>query len=318
MAELDLDGMLTKARLKADLLGVSECVQLGRFELVRSCGRGEQGTVYEAIDPLHGDRVALKHLHGVLASESVSLRDEFRALSGISHPNMAGLYELFCVDGWWFYTMELVCGMDFLSYVLGAGTRAAGHTCPDPSRIRAALMQLLDGVSALHAAGKVHRDLKPSNVLVEATGRVVIVDYGLVVDARSARSTRASKTPTHPHSKVAQGTAAYMAPEQRAGRAAKASADLYAVGIILREALAGGRAGSRKTSIALESQYDRVNCQGCRAAGPELAELRELCRGLIARDPARRPNADEALRRLGGRSTRWGVARYRARPSHDS
>ena len=115
--ELNLDAALLKARVKAKLLGDQEPVRLGRFELLRRCGQGGEGVVYEAYDAARGSRVALKHLHHASAAAGGSLRKEFRALAGIVHPNLVALYELFCADESWFYTMELLSGVDFVTHV---------------------------------------------------------------------------------------------------------------------------------------------------------------------------------------------------------
>jgi serine/threonine protein kinase len=101
----------------------------------------------------------------------------------------------------------------------------------DDTRLREATLQLVDGLCAIHCAGKVHRDVKPSNVLVDRSGRVVLVDFGLVKDV----STYTGRASEH---EVA-GTFAYMAPELLLGYAASAAADWYSVGVMLLEALTG-------------------------------------------------------------------------------
>ena len=100
----------------------------------------------------------------------LGFKREFRALADISHPNLITLYELISDEEQCFFTMELVDGLNFREYVQG------------PDQLRTALPQLVQGLAALHAAGKLHRDLKPSNVLVTKEGRVVILDFGLVTE----------------------------------------------------------------------------------------------------------------------------------------
>ena len=101
-------------------------------------------------------------------------------------------------------TMELLEGADFVSFVEGAGRPIAWGTLRE-ARLRDGLRQLLEGLAFLHAAGKVHRDVKPSNVMVTGEGRVVLLDFGLVIEARDA-------PPAQPSALL--GTPAYMAPEQ--------------------------------------------------------------------------------------------------------
>ncbi len=164
----------------------------------------------------------------------------------------------------------------------GAGTAVELRV----DRLRAALTQLVHGLCALHDAGKVHRDVKPANILVEPSGRLVLVDFGLTVDADGPR---ADSRPA--------GTRAYMAPEQAAGHAVGPAADWYGVGVLLYQALTGrlpfrgGDAARRKAAGAAEP---------VRAQNPSAPDdLVDLCEELLDVDPSRRPTGREVLKRLG-------------------
>src|ERR1700690_3565070 len=180
-----------------------------RYALHRRLGSGSFGEVYEVYDRKRSSRIALKVLKDT--STLLQFKDEFRGLSDIQHPNLVQLHELASDGGQWFFTMELVDGVSFRDYVSGAdasqsstsndlpaadlatasllhdiGTESPAGGPPafirrrgifDEKRLRAALLQLAEGVAALHGAGKLHRDLKPSNVLVTAGGRVVLLDF---------------------------------------------------------------------------------------------------------------------------------------------
>lgn len=166
-----------------------------RFELLGRLGQGGMGTVYEARDRERGIHVALKVLSAsaMNAERLLLFKKEFRALQDLQHPNLVQLGELFEEDGQWFFTMELVEGVDFLTYVrppaassveselptseldpstMGGSTLETPSTAApaatsarhDEARLRSALIQLTHALSALHRAKKVHRDLKPSKM----------------------------------------------------------------------------------------------------------------------------------------------------------
>ncbi len=222
-----------------------------RFLIQNRLGVGGFGTVYRTFDRERGTMVALKTLHHLDAQALLGFKREFRALADISHPNLITLYELISDDQQCFFTMELVEGVNFREYA------------QVPDGLRNAVQQLVHGVSALHAAGKLHRDLKPSNVLVTGQGRLVILDFGLVTDTIMDASERDPIV----------GTPAYMSPEQRAGLALSEASDWYSVGIMLDEVL-----------------------RGCPSA-PQY--LRELCVDLLQQDPRARPSGQQIHVRLG-------------------
>ena len=180
-----------------------------RFRIVRRLGSGGMGVVYEAVDRNRDETVALKTLRSWDPAGIYRLKKEFRSLAEVAHRNLVTLYELIAHEQSWFYTMELIEGVTFLDYTRGGAS--------DLADLRAALPQIVEGVMAIHGAGKLHRDLKPSNVLVTRAGRVVILDFGIA--AELATSTGAFQSVEE----GVVGTVAYMAPEQVRGSALPAS-----------------------------------------------------------------------------------------------
>ncbi|HET7451225.1 MAG TPA: serine/threonine-protein kinase, partial [Thermoanaerobaculia bacterium] len=295
----------------------------GRFEIVRRIGAGGMGVVYEAIDNERSARVAVKTLPHADAEALLRFKQEFRNLTDVTHPNLAALYELFSSGGEWFFSMELVEGTDFLTAI---GRRDAGELettdriaspeeisrtpteafSPDvfgrgaASRkgsplppgmvpaLRDALRQLVEGLTALHDAGKIHRDIKPSNVLVAGDGRVVILDFGLTSGLRDELERPESRG-------LISGTAAYMAPEQSAGRPLTAACDWYAVGVMLYEALTGKLPvdGSVREILLAKQLAEPGPPSSVVSDVPE--DLDELCGRLLRLDPADRPDGRAIL-----------------------
>jgi eukaryotic-like serine/threonine-protein kinase len=147
-------------------------------------------------------------------------------------------------------------------------------------------------MSAIHRLGKLHRDIKPSNILVEESGRVVVLDYGLVTDVRAAAGDRT-------HDTAAVGTPAYMSPEQALDEPLGPTSDWYSVGCILYEALAGVRP-FEGAPLALMRRCVGEEPAPPRAHDPDVdPALEALCLALLHRDPARRAGAREVMEALG-------------------
>ena len=253
--------------------------RLGEYLLLRELGRGGMGVVYEACHLRHGNRVALKVLPLVDGATLHRFKREFRALADANHPNLVGLHTLESDGCHWFFTMDLVDGEDFLSHV-----RPGGEL--DEVRLRSDLAQLAAGAMALHGLGIVHRDLKPSNVLVARDGRVVLLDFGLVLELQRDSITDAGQV---------AGTPRYMAPEQAEGQEVSAASDWYAVGTMLYEALLGAPpyAGRPLQVLRDKQRQDPPPIPG-ESGLP--ADLTVLCMRLLAREPGDRPDAFEVAK----------------------
>jgi serine/threonine-protein kinase len=199
----------------------------GRYEILGLVGSGGMGTVYRARDKELDEIVALKVLRRELVEAPGMLarfRQEAKLARRVTHPNVARTYDIGEHEGEKFLTMEFVDGTSLGAVLAEQGKLPLGRAVEIGSAICAAL-------AAAHAAGVLHRDLKPDNVLLAKDGRVVINDFGIA----RAFGQGAPHTLGHPI-----GTPAYMAPEQVEGRAdLDARADVYALGAVLYEMLAG-------------------------------------------------------------------------------
>lgn len=269
-----------------------------RFELLQCLGRGRYGDVYRATDHTDGRSVAIKTLRLLSGDALLRFKHEFRSLQGIVDPHLVRLGELFEDGGRWFYTMELIEGEDLLTYV-----RPTGDV--HMPRLHDCLAQLVFGLDALHRSDRVHRDVKPSNVLVSIEGRVVLLDFGMVVNTTDGAATRL----------VAAGTPAYMPPEQAAGLDVDAAADWYAVGVMLYEALTGKLpfAGNAASAIAAKRAHRLVPIEQRLPDVP--AALARLCMALLQPDRAQRAGRDQVLQYLAQHSPGSTVPATSTRPA---
>lgn len=276
--------------------------RLGEYLLVRELGRGGFGIVYEAIHTQHGNRVALKTLPTELGKTHDSpeaaerlhrFRLEFRRMADISHPNLVGMQTLEVDGSQWFFTMDFVQGVDFLSYVRPDGKL-------DEVRLRATLPQLVSGVVALHGQHIVHRDLKPANVLIDKEGHTVILDFGLVAELRdqSDQNTFLGFA----------GTPAYAAPEQFSEHLT-AAGDWYALGAMLFHALSGELPFSGSWAEVLEKKRSQ-NAPSLVGREGVPDDLAKLTSDLLARDPLQRPDALTLSKAVSGGDSQLPAKRH--------
>jgi len=266
-----------------------------RYQVRKRLGSGAFGTVYEAWDAQEQRRVAVKVLQQRKPAFLLRFKREFRSLANLrGHANIVRLHELHGDEKHWFYTMELVEGQSFLSYVRPGGVR-------DCERLRKSLYQLWAGVRFLHERRQLHRDLKPANVMVSTApddgGRVVILDFGLVKELGEVGIEQ---------SVAIAGSPAYMAPEQGEKGVLSEGTDWYAVGVMLYQALTGSLPFSG-TLFEVLLRKRQNEAPDVRELDPSIdADLSAICRKLLSRD------VDQ---RLAGAADLEGVWKPDATPS---
>lgn len=262
---------------------------LGRYELRRQLGEGGMGLVYEVFDCELGRVCALKVLQPELRADP-GARERFAReaafAAGLDHPNVVRVYDRGKLeDGSPFYTMELLRGRD-----LGSVLEAEGRL-PWP-RARHIARQLCRVLALAHARGIVHRDLKPENCFLVEVGEdrefLKLLDFGI---ARQDVGGSAHLTNTGD----VIGTALYMSPQQARGERADARADVYAVGVILYQMLAGFHPFERDNALQVLAalQFDPVAPLTDHGLPPAVAAL--VARAMHRDLEARLPSAD-ALR----------------------
>jgi serine/threonine protein kinase/tetratricopeptide (TPR) repeat protein len=273
--------------LQIPVAGESVPARIGHYAIARKLGQGGMGVVYAARDERLERTVALKTMSSLARDDKARKRfwREARAAASVNHPNVCQLYEIGEDGGELFIAMELLEG-ESLAERLRREPLSVAETVPIGLGMLAALQ-------ALHARGIVHRDLKPSNVFLTTHG-VKLLDFGLArpTDPEVAQSLGSASDLTRAGMIV--GTPRYMAPEQVTGDALDARTDLFAVGAILFEMLAGRPAFAGKTVV--EILHATLHEQPPALTGsPAVAAADRLIRRALAKRPADRPPSADAM-----------------------
>ena len=259
--------------------------RIGRYVIQRKLGEGGMGVVYAAHDDQLDRLVALKTMSALARDEAARARfwREARAAARVSHPNVCQIHEIGDSDGELFIAMELLEG-DALADRLRGGPMS-------PSVVVPIGLEILAALSALHARGIVHRDLKPSNVFLTPHG-VKLLDFGLALPTGDEGSIETSPGLTRPG--IVVGTPRYIAPEQLSGATADARSDLFAVGAVLFEMLAGRPAFGGPTVV--DVLHATLHEQPPALTGsPAIAAVDRVIRRALAKRPSERPASADAM-----------------------
>jgi serine/threonine-protein kinase len=216
--------------------------RIGHYKVVKLAGEGGMGEVYVADDEHLPRRVAIKVISAAGASDSDVRRRflrEAHAAAALTHPNVAHIYDVGSDDGIDYIAMEYIEGETLAA-------RLARGAMPIDEIVTVAL-QIADALAAAHERGVVHRDIKPSNVMLTTRGQVKVLDFGLATadSAIISDDTRTDASATTPGMII--GTVNYMSPEQALGEPVTSSSDVFSVGVVLYEMLAGRRPFAGKT-----------------------------------------------------------------------
>jgi serine/threonine-protein kinase len=254
---------------------IAGTILAARYRVLGLVGRGGMGEVYRATDLKLNQPVALKFLpestgHNPRLIER--FHGEVRIARQVSHPNVCRVYDIGEVDGAAYISMEYVDGED-----LGSLLRRIGRL-PGDKAIEIA-RKLCAGLAAAHAKGVLHRDLKPANIMIDGQGQVLIMDFGLAAIADQVEG-----------AEIRNGTPAYMAPEQLAGREVTERSDIYALGLVLYEIFTGRPAFKTRDRDALPSVASVV-----KDIDPAIERVIARC---LDPDPAKRPQSALALARM--------------------
>jgi serine/threonine-protein kinase len=246
-----------------------------RYRIIGLLGRGGMGEVYRATDLTLSQPVALKFLPEAAGADQMALArfyNEVRIARQVSHPNVCRVYDVGQLEGQPYLSMEYIDGENLASLIRRIG-RLPHDKAVEMGR------RLCAGLSAAHARGVLHRDLKPANVMVDSEGQVLITDFGLAGIAGMLQG-----------AEIRNGTPAYMAPEQLAGREVTVRSDIYSLGLVLYEMFTGRRAFEASTLAELIRVREESAPTSPSTVAPDLDPLVErIILRCLDPDPRNRP-----------------------------
>lgn len=267
-----------------------------RYEVVRFIGRGGMGEVYDVLDRLLSERIALKRIRAEFCDDPSVVgrfKQELRLARKVVHPNVCRVFELgSCTssgDGSGYYhTMELVHGQSLSTWL---------RQQPELERVLLVMAQLAAGLSAIHGCGIIHRDFKPDNIMIGGTDSLhaTILDFGIAkpLERLNGLLTTAQG--------VRLGTPDYMAPELLAATASSTASDVYSFGLVSYEMLTGNHPCPQRQTRAVLSTLGELRVARPESHRPEIPDgLSQLVMDCLADDPLCRPaTGRELVRRLG-------------------
>lgn len=252
----------------------------GRYRLLRRIGSGGMADVWLAEDPHLQRRVALKVLHARFAQDREFVerfRREAEAAAGLQHPNVVAVFDRGDVDGTYYIAMQLLEGPSLKDLI------DRGLT---PEEAVGLIRQVLEGAGFGHRHGVVHRDLKPQNVIVDEDGKATVTDFG-IARAGASEITQAGSVMGTPH---------YLSPEQAQGQAVTAVSDLYSIGVMLYEALAGRIPFEADSAVAIAMKQVSQTPQRPSSIAPAVSPaLDAVVMRALEKDPGQRFQSAEAF-----------------------
>ncbi|MGB9791158.1 MAG: Stk1 family PASTA domain-containing Ser/Thr kinase [Thermacetogeniaceae bacterium] len=264
-----------------------------RYEIIAKLGSGGMANVYQAKDRVLNRVVTVKVLRDELAEDKDFVRRfqlEAQAVASLSHPNIVSIYDVGEEDGLPYLVMEYVDGCNLKEIIKREGRLS-------PSEAISIGMQVCAALAHAHEKGIIHRDIKPHNILVMPGGRVKVADFGL---ARVLSLPAATMT----QSGTVMGSVHYFSPEQAKGEDVGPESDIYSLGVVLYEALAGHVPFQGDNPITVALKHIQEEPPSLRRENPAVSPaLEEIIFKAMAKDPSKRfASAREMQNALAGRT----------------
>lgn len=245
-----------------------------RYRLDARIAKGGMGEVWRGWDIQLNRPVAIKALRSDLTNAEAKLRRlraEAHNSANLAHPNIAALFEYYEHDGIGFLIMEYVPSKSLADLFHEEGAM-------DPLQLLPILIQTARGLFVAHSHGVIHRDVKPANIMVSDNGEVKITDFGVSYSTNQEQITQDG---------MVVGTAQYISPEQAQGQQATPQSDIYSLGVVAYEGLAGHRPFTGATPVDIAAAH--VNDPVPPLPDTVDVQLREFVMSMLAKDPLDRP-----------------------------
>lgn len=247
-----------------------------RYEVIEHIGKGGMADVFKAIDTILNREVAIKILRADLSTDAVSIlrfEREAQAATALSHPNIVEIYDVGDYKGHHFIVMEYVPGRTLKQVIRSRGPLLNEEAVD-------IMKQLTSAVAEAHSRNIIHRDIKPQNVIVKADGSVKILDFGIAMAKGSMQLTQANNV---------MGSVHYLAPELAKGDSASPQSDIYALGIVLYEMLAGDVPFKADQAVQVALKHMREPFPRVREINPTVPQpIENIIMKATAKDPRQR------------------------------
>ncbi|MFN0070519.1 MAG: protein kinase domain-containing protein [Chloroflexota bacterium] len=264
-------------------------VLAGRYTVEARLGQGGMAAVFRARDQQLGRAVAIKVLHQQFSEDPelvARFQQEARAAAGLSHPHIVEVYDVGTDQGALFIVMALATGENLGALLAREGRRS-------PQEVARIGSQIAEALAYAHRNGVIHRDVKPQNILLDPDGRVRLADFGIAEIAGTSGLTQSGWV---------MGTAYYLSPERAQGESGGATSDIYSLGVVLYEALAGRRpfSGANPVAIALQQLQQSAPRLADLAPDAPTTLIASIERAMAYAPNQRYATADELARDLRG------------------